>query len=90
MRAAVERPVVGDLDDPTLRRPLRGIEKQCFLVQVAVRILNDLLGLSVVAQDSESNAQDEARVTVKEKMQGARIVRLKTIHQLFIGDRKQV
>ena len=74
LSAAVERPVIGEHQEPRLKRSFVGIELPGCAEQVQEHLLDRIFSIRVVAKDSACDLKYDRAVTLEEYRQGVGLI----------------
>jgi hypothetical protein len=66
--------VESNLHDPGLRGPFGRVKAFGVLEEAEKGLLHDILGFTVIAQNSTRDAKDDPGISIKEKFESLRIV----------------
>ena len=85
MPLPVQGPMVGKLQEPSLKYALARVKICRGSKDVEKNNLDNFLGLARISHDSQSYAENKMVISVKQDCEGILTAALKELHQFFVG-----
>src|SRR5258706_1885556 len=90
MALPVQGPMVGKLQEPSLKYALSRVKICRGSKDVQKYNLDNFLGLARISHDSQSYAENKMVIPVKQHCEGILTAALKELHQFFVGKIRDV